>query len=184
MVRPLLLPSPPQVRRVRKEPDPLMLSKPPTCVGCPLEKSARGFVPDLIPPDARYVMIGEAPGASEVATGKPFQGQAGFVLKEWGIRAVPGMALDSSRIGYANVLRCLPPKKHGRAYPTGQERADAERMCRQYDNWPTSATFVLLGEMPQRLMFTSELHAEDVLDQRAGRELKGVFGRCGREYVR
>ena len=158
-----------------------MIAKPKGCEGCPLYKKGRGFVPDSIPNGAQYVMVGEAPGAGEVAQGVPFVGQAGFVLKEWGIRAVPDIAI--APIGYANVLRCLPPKVHGRAYPQGKERAAAEVHCRVYDKWPGDATFVLLGEMPQRLLFGPELHQEDVLDRRAGRELKGVFGRVGRERV-
>lgn len=163
-----------------------MLKKPQTCSSCPLYEKGKGFVPDTIVPKAEYLIYGEAPGSTEIELNKPFQGKAGFVLKEWIMRAVPHFKLaeEKNKISYANVLRCLPPEIQGRPYPRGQERVDAERCCKQYANMGDASTVVLTGESPQRFLFGPELEAEDAVDRSLGHDLKGVMGRIGRVYER
>ena len=165
-----------------------MLTKPKGCEGCPLQTKGKGFCKDKpAKRKARYLFIGEAPGKNEVEVGEPFVGKAGFVLKNWLIRAVGDMQLAEERgeILYANTLRCLPPEVQGRPYPKGEEKALAEAHCRQYDNFPESIeTVVLFGDSPQRCWFGPELDAEDASDRRLGRDIKGVLGRIGREYER
>lgn len=165
-----------------------MTKKPETCNGCSLFTKGIGFCPDKrAKKKAGYLFIGEAPGKNEVAVGEPFIGKAGFVLKNWLIRAVPDIQLAEERgeIMYANTLRCLPPEVQGRPYPKGEEKVVAEAHCRQYDEIPdTIHTVVLFGDSPQRLWFGRELDDEDQSDRRIGRDLKGVMGRIGREYER
>ena len=84
---------------------------------------------------------------------------------------------------FANTLRCLPPEVQGRAYPKGQEKLDAEAHCRRYDTHSEGLKVVVLfGESPQRAWFKEELEAEDLVDRRLGRDVKGVAGRMGRVY--
>ena len=160
--------------------------KPAGCDGCPLKDKGIGFVPDKpAKRTAKYLFVGEAPGKNEVEASEPFVGKAGFVLKNWLIRAVPDIQLaeEKNEIMYANTLRCLPPEIQGRPYPKGEDRTLAEAHCRQYDNFPESArTVVLFGDSPQRAWFGPELDAEDASDRRLGRDVKGVMGRIGREY--
>jgi uracil-DNA glycosylase family 4 len=165
-----------------------MLAKPQGCNGCPLQNKGQGFCPDkLSKKPAKYIFIGEAPGKNEIAGNdpQPFVGKAGFVLKNWIIRAVPQIQLaeEKGAIQYSNTLRCLPPEVQGRPYPKGEEKFLAEAQCRQYDTFPeTVETIVLFGDSPQRVWFGEELEAEDASDRRLGRDLKGVMGRVGREY--
>lgn len=165
-----------------------MIKKPEGCVGCPLEQKGQGFCPDKPAKKvARFLFIGEAPGKNEIAGDKPepFVGKAGFVLKNWLMRAVPDIQLaeEKGEIMYANTLRCLPPEVQGRPYPKGDEKIAAELQCRQYDRVPdTVHTVVLFGESPQRAWFKDELDLEDASDRRLGRDVKGVTGRVGREY--
>lgn len=161
-----------------------MLTKPDGCANCPLRDKGVGFVPDQVAPHAEYVMVGEAPGRQEVQQGKPFVGKAGYVLKEWLLKAVPTLKIadEKGKITYANTLRCLPPEIHGRAYPKGEEKVLAESCCRQYDNFDSAHTIVLFGESPQRCLFNAELAAEDATDRQLGHEGKGVMGRVGRVY--
>lgn len=160
--------------------------QPETCTGCPLYGRGIGFVPDKssgISP--ALILIGEAPGKNEVAQGIPFVGQAGFVLTNWLLRAVPDLQYlaDSGRIYFGNTLRCLPPATNGRNYPVGDERKLAESHCRQYDAWQESKVpVVLLGEIPQRYWFKEELADEDRRDRKGGRDIKGVWGRVGKTY--
>lgn len=142
-----------------------------------------GFVPDQVVAKPVYVLIGEAPGSNEVLEGKPFIGKAGFVLKEWLIKAVPAiqLAMERGQVTIMNTLRCLPPEVQGRAYPKGEEKRLAEAHCRQYDNMGEAETVVLFGESPQRCWFGEDLEAEDASDRRLQHDVKGVSGRIGRE---
>jgi len=161
--------------------------KPKSCEGCPLFETGRGFVPDDIPAEATIVIRGEAPARVECEKGKPFQGQAGFVLKEWLLKAVPELqvALERGKVGFSNNLKCWPPEVSNRPYPTGDTKRVAEGQCSQYTSWPNTVhTAILCGEHPQRLYFGPELEAEDLTSRQLGREPKGVMGRIGRVYER
>lgn len=151
-----------------------------------MHDKGKGFVPDQLAPHADYILYGEAPGKNEIAEGKPFVGMAGFVLKNWLVRAVPQIQLawERKKVSLMNTLRCLPPEVQGRAYPKGQERVDAERCCTQYRDMGTAQTVILFGDSPQRYFFKDELDAEDAVDRQLGHDSKGVMGRIGRVYER
>jgi len=164
-----------------------MIIKPSGCATCPLKDKGVGFVPDKISKKHKFMFIWEAPGKNEVEAGEPFVGKAGFVLKNWGIKAVPTLqlALERGEVSFGNTLRCLPPEVQGRPYPKGEEKLSAEAHCRQYDQDDTTVhTKVLFGESPQRAWFGSELAQEDASDRSIGRDLKGVGGRIGRVYTK
>lgn len=156
----------------------------PSCEGCPLYQTGRGFVPDQISAQEEYVVFGEAPGTTEINEGSPFVGKAGFVLKNWLVRAVSPLqiALEKNRISFRNILHCLPPEQKGRPYPTGETRRAAEAHCRQYHSEIKANIVILCGEVPQRFFFSEELEREDASDKRLGRDAKGVMGRIGRVY--
>jgi uracil-DNA glycosylase family 4 len=75
------------------------------CTECRLHKSRTNAVPGEGPPDARLVVVGEGPGATEDAQGRPFVGRAGALLDD--ILA----AIDCPRetVYIANVVKCRPP---------------------------------------------------------------------------
>lgn len=56
-------------------------------------------------PDARVLIVGEAPGKNEDLQGKPFVGAAGKYLDE--LLGIAGLAREDVFI--ANVLKCRPP---------------------------------------------------------------------------
>lgn len=166
---------------------PPKFQKPAGCDACPLRDKGVGFVPDKVAKKPRILFIGEAPGKNEIVQGEPFIGDAGFVLKNWLMKAVSyiQLAWDRGEITIGNTLRCLPPEVQGRPYPKGDERLQAESCCRQYDNFTEDIhTVVLFGDSPQRAWFREELEAEDASDRRLGRDVKGVMGRVGRVYER
>ena len=163
----------------------MALKRPDTCTGCPLhDKSVHGFCPDKLVSNPEYVVYGEAPGKNELIKAEPFVGDAGFVLKNWLMKAVPQMqiASEKNRIAYQNVLHCLPPMAQGRPYPKGKERVEAEAHCAQYRSEPQAKVVILCGEVPQRFFFSKELDAEDAEDRQLGHDVKGVMGRIGRVY--
>lgn len=85
------------------------------CMRCPLCCQGRtNIVNSEGNPKARLMFVGEAPGADEDATGRPFVGRAGQLLNKI-IEAI-GMKREDIMIG--NVNRCRPPQNR---QPTTEE---------------------------------------------------------------
>ena len=91
-----------------------------TCVACEeLAATRTHVVPGDAPVGAELLLIGEAPGAQEDESGRPFVGKAGQLLDS--LLAEAG--LERSSVAVANVLKCRPPRNRLPA------RAEVER-CR------------------------------------------------------
>lgn len=76
------------------------------CTRCGLAKGRTQVVFSDGPSDARLMVVGEAPGANEDATGVPFVGAAGKYLDL--LLATVGLSRKES-VYIANVLKCRPP---------------------------------------------------------------------------
>ena len=86
-----------------------------TCAACPeLAASRTTVVAGDAPAGARLALVGEAPGAEEDRTGRPFVGKAGALLDQ--LLAEAG--LDRRGVAVVNVLQCRPP---GNRPPTATE---------------------------------------------------------------
>ena len=85
-----------------------------TCSRCPLYATAINPVPGEGSPTAQLMCIGEAPGATEDETGRPFVGQAGKLLTDI-LRAIK---LSREEVFIANVMKHRPP---GNRNPTPDE---------------------------------------------------------------
>lgn len=77
------------------------------CARCALSETRQRVVPGVGPLEARLVVVGEAPGASEDEGGEPFIGRSGRLLTRL-IEEEIGLA----REGYAitNAVKCRPPE--------------------------------------------------------------------------
>jgi len=76
------------------------------CTVCAeLATSRTHVVPGVFPSGADVLLIGEAPGAQEDASGVPFVGKAGQVLDT----LLTAAGLPRERVAVANVLKCRPP---------------------------------------------------------------------------
>ncbi|MGY1834138.1 uracil-DNA glycosylase [Blastococcus sp. SYSU DS0510] len=78
------------------------------CVACPELATARrhvvvGDVPLTGRP--RFVLVGEAPGATEDDTGRPFVGRSGALLDQ----LLAEVGLDRGQAAVLNVVKCRPP---------------------------------------------------------------------------
>lgn len=91
------------------------------CTLCELHCTRTQTVFGVGNPQARWMFIGEAPGAEEDRQGEPFVGRAGQLLTSM-LRAL-GFAREDVYI--ANVLKCRPP---GNRDP----RPEEARACRGY----------------------------------------------------
>jgi uracil-DNA glycosylase len=75
------------------------------CTRCPLYETATSGVPGEGNPKAKLVCVGEAPGAKEDETGRPFVGQAGQLLT----KILAAIDLTREQIFICNVLKHRPP---------------------------------------------------------------------------
>ena len=75
------------------------------CTRCPLYATATNGVPGEGDPEAGLVCVGEAPGANEDATGRPFVGQAGGLLT----KMLAAINLTREEVFIVNVLKHRPP---------------------------------------------------------------------------
>lgn len=75
------------------------------CTRCELFRTRTQVVPGEGDPDARVLFVGEAPGASEDRTGRPFVGASGQLLEA--MLALAG--LRRAEVFIANVIRSRPP---------------------------------------------------------------------------
>lgn len=93
----------------------------PKCQLCELHKTTSGrvCVPGDGPSKARVVAIGEAPGAAEEKTGKPFQGRSGQLLRE----ELASAGIQDVFI--TNIVRCRPPDNR-------PPKPDEIKACRPY----------------------------------------------------
>ena len=76
-----------------------------TCTRCPLYATAKNPVPGEGNPNADFMLVGEAPGATEDETGRPFVGQAGQLLS----KILEAIRLRREDVYIVNVLKHRPP---------------------------------------------------------------------------
>ena len=76
------------------------------CRKCPLHKTRKNPVPGEGNPQAKTILIGEAPGYWEDVKGKPFVGAAGKFLDT----LIAILNLSRKDVFITNVLKCRPPK--------------------------------------------------------------------------
>jgi uracil-DNA glycosylase family 4 len=77
-----------------------------SCVRCDLSKTRKNVVLCDGNVDARVMVVGEAPGATEDEEGKPFVGRSGQLL----IALFNEIGIQREDIYIANVLKCRPPE--------------------------------------------------------------------------
>ena len=75
------------------------------CTRCPLHLTAKHGVPGEGSPSARFVCVGEAPGATEDETGRPFVGAAGQLLT----KILAAIDLPREDVFICNVIKHRPP---------------------------------------------------------------------------
>lgn len=88
------------------------------CTACPELVTHRStvVVGDL-PPRARLVILGEAPGADEDRTGRPFVGRSGKLLDA----LLSEAGVERRHVAVLNTIKCRPP---GNRVPTRTETAN------------------------------------------------------------
>ena len=92
------------------------------CYKCELGKTRNNLVFSDGKATAKILLIGEAPGADEDATGTPFVGRAGKLLR----KLIEESGLSRKDDFYiANTVKCRPPENR---VPTDEEK----QLCEKY----------------------------------------------------
>lgn len=110
--------------------------KPPLCEGCSLQGD--GYAEGEGPENATILLLGEALGAEEANSGRPFVGGAGRILNYLLQKA----GLRRSELYITNVIRCRPPRNRT---PTETEIQNCTRRHKLGEFLPTFNLVVLLG---------------------------------------
>jgi len=76
-----------------------------SCKACALSATALNHVPGEGSPDAKFVVVGEAPGATEDELGRPFVGKSGDLLE----KILEAIGFKRADVFIVNVLKHRPP---------------------------------------------------------------------------
>jgi len=128
------------------------------CHACALCETRRQTVFGVGAADARWMVVGEAPGEQEDRQGAPFVGPAGRLLDQ--MLAALDLTRDASvadparRVYIANTLKCRPP---GNRNPTPQELACCEPFLQRQIALVRPRIIVAMGRFAvQQLLRSSE----------------------------
>ncbi|MCR9247106.1 MAG: uracil-DNA glycosylase [bacterium] len=111
------------------------------CEKCKLCERRQNVVFGEGDPNARVMFIGEAPGANEDRTGRPFVGAAGQLLDRIISNA---MAFERSEVYIANINKCRPPNNRE---PQPDEVASCLPFLREQIRLIQPAVLVCLGRV-------------------------------------
>lgn len=116
------------------------------CRKCPLWKNRTKAVPGEGRAAANIMIIGQAPGAEENKTGRPFVGRAGKFLNH---------LLDISKIKREKVfitspIKCFPPKNRK---PTKKEIKSCRPYLEEQIKIINPQKFILLGDVAFKVFF-------------------------------
>lgn len=120
-----------------------------TFEGCPLRYTAKNLVFADGNPQARLMMIGEAPGRDEDLRGLPFVGRAGQLLD----RMLASIGLDRSSVYIINTLPWRPP---GNRTPTPAEHAVCMPFVERHVELVNPDIIVLLGGVSAKQMLHTD----------------------------
>ncbi|MBI3999473.1 MAG: uracil-DNA glycosylase [Candidatus Omnitrophica bacterium] len=134
------------------------------CTQCPLSDSRTHIVVDRGNPNARVLMIGEAPGENEDLQGKAFVGRAGQLLDE----LMKGIGFDTNQDSLIiNVVKCRPPENRA---PKQEEVNACIPFLKKQIELIKPSTILLLGAvalkhiMPGKKEFSMALEAGNFFD--------------------
>ncbi|MBV8850731.1 MAG: uracil-DNA glycosylase [Methylobacteriaceae bacterium] len=129
--------------------------------GCALRKTATQLVFADGNPQARIMLVGEAPGAEEDRAGKPFVGRSGQLLD----RMLVAIGLDRTSAYITNVVPWRPP---GNRTPTPLETAACLPFTRRHIELSGCDILVCLGNPSTQIL----LGARDGIMRTRGRWLQ------------
>ena len=137
------------------------------CHACPLADGRTQTVFGVGNPNARVLIVGEAPGKNEDLQGEPFVGAAGKYLNE--LLGIAGLAREDVYI--ANVLKCRPP---GNRDPRVEEIERCTPYLREQTRTIDPEVIVTLGNFATKFILKTDVGIT---------RLRGTVQRAGRFVV-
>ena len=134
------------------------------CHRCPLCDGRTQTVFGVGNPNARVLIVGEAPGKNEDLQGEPFVGAAGKYLNE--LLAIAGLSREDVYI--ANVLKCRPPSNRD---PRPEEIQACTPFLREQTRTINPEYIVTLGNFSTKFILKTDVGITRLHGtlQRAGR---------------
>jgi DNA polymerase len=120
------------------------------CTTCRLAETRNNVVFGVGDPDARLMLVGEAPGQNEDLRGEPFVGAAGQLLDE----LLGGIGISREEAYIANVLKCRPP---GNRDPKEDEIDACKGYLREQIRMIRPEVVVTLGNFATKLLVPTEV---------------------------
>jgi DNA polymerase len=121
-----------------------------SCVRCELHRHRSRTVFGVGNPDARWMFVGEAPGAEEDRQGLPFVGPAGELLT----KIVEAIGLSRDQVYIANVVKCRPPANRD---PAPDEVAACRGLLERQIDLVQPQVIVCLGRVAAQTLLAAEL---------------------------
>jgi len=121
-----------------------------SCTRCPLYSTATNAVPGEGNPDADFMCVGEAPGATEDETGHPFVGAAGQLLT----KILEAIDLKREDVFICNVLKHRPP---GNRNPRPEEVAACSPYLVRQIELVKPKVILALGTFAAQTLLNSQL---------------------------
>jgi len=119
------------------------------CKKCILWKTRKNSVPGEGPVKAKIIIIGQAPGAMEDKTGRPFVGRAGRFLDQ----LLKLAKINRNKVFITSPVKCFPPKNRK---PTRKEIQLCLSYLKKQIEIINPQKFILLGEVAFKLFFPNE----------------------------
>ncbi len=120
------------------------------CTACPLHATRTQTVFGVGDRQARWMVVGEAPGADEDRQGEPFVGRAGQLLNAM----LAALGLAREQIYIANILKCRPP---GNRDPEPEEVAACEGYLRRQIELVQPRLIVAVGRIAAHNLLKTDL---------------------------
>jgi DNA polymerase len=119
-----------------------------TCRKCPLWKLRRNTVPGEGPTNAKIMILGQSPGATEDKTGFPFRGRAGQFLN----KLLKIANIKREEVFITSPLKCLPQPPLNRK-PKKEEIEACLPYLKEQIEIINPQKFILLGEVAFKVFF-------------------------------
>jgi len=120
------------------------------CTDCGLSQTRTQVVFGVGDPQARVMLVGEAPGKNEDLQGEPFVGAAGKLLDV----LLAEIGLQRSEVYIANVIKCRPP---GNRDPHPGEIDACKGYLREQIRLVGPEVVVTLGNFATKLLLNTEI---------------------------
>lgn len=126
------------------------------CQLCPLYKKAHNGVPGEGSKKARVFLVGQAPGAEEDKSGRPFVGRSGRFLAE----RLEKNGINRKDVFITSVVKHFPP---GNRMPTRDEAAACKPYLLEQISLVDPEVVVLLGALAQSIRHEPVLQGRKVI---------------------